>query len=90
MDVNCEMLKETPDLEFSENPTEQETPDFDFSNINQIEISENVDEHFGADESDIDDLDEPDQYVEDDDENADVAQNQSATDNNSESSKISI
>lgn len=84
MEKDSESIQETPDLDFSENAMEQETPDIDFSNINEIEtpdidFSENIlidsidksHERFGADESEIDDLDEPDQYVEDEDNDGD-------------------
>lgn len=87
MEKDSELIEETPDLEFSENIMEQETPDIDFSNnINDemetpdMEFSENIlidsmekshEQRFGADESEIDDMDEPDQYVEDEDDNND-------------------
>lgn len=92
MESSNEILQETPDLDFSQNPMEQETPDIDFSDFNaietpDIEFSENVVETVNTshernftDENDIDDLDEPDQYVdeEDDTENA----NQDSIQNN--------
>lgn len=109
MEKDSDSIQETPDLIFSENAMEEETPDIDFSNnINEmetpdIEFSENIlidsmekshDEWFGADESEIDDMDEPDQYVEDEDENNDDddddengSRNHSPTNQNSESGK---
>lgn len=111
MEKDSDLIQETPDMVFSEDAMEQETPDIDFSNnINEmetpdIEFSENIlmdsmensrEQRFGADESEIDDMDEPDQYVEDDDEDNnddadddtnDELRNESPTNENSESGK---
>lgn len=92
METDSEVIAETPDINFSENITEQditeqETPDINFSEI-VLETGPNKAnksyERFTADDSDIDDLDEPDQYVEKDDETEDLNQ-ESNNKNNSES-----
>lgn len=114
MERDSDLIEETPDLEFSENAIEQETTDIDFSNnLNDemetpdIEFSENIlidsmekshEQRFPADESEIDDMDEPDQYVEDEDgnhdddddedeDNNDGTRNDSSTNENIESGK---
>lgn len=98
MESASEILQETPDLDFSENPMEQETPDIDFSDVNAIEtpdidFSENAVETVNTshererifnDENDIDDLDEPDQYVDEED-NTENANQNTIQNNNSES-----
>lgn len=102
MERDSDLIEATPDLDFDGYAMEQETPDIDFSNIDEsetpdINFSENVlidsidkgHERFGADESDIDDMDEPDQYVEDEtDDDAAIAadgSNESITNDKSES-----
>ncbi|XP_031630367.1 DNA polymerase epsilon subunit 4 isoform X2 [Contarinia nasturtii] len=87
METNNEIVPETPDMEFSEDVAmEQETPDIHFDelhaedetpDINFSEIfTDKNQERFIAEESDIDDLDEPDQYVDEDDE---IAENNQET-----------
>lgn len=84
MERDSDVLQETPDLDFDDNAMdEQEMPDIHFTNhiemeTPDIDFSENVDSlnkshesHFAVDESEIDDMDEPDQYVEDEDNNND-------------------
>lgn len=98
MENDSEVIQETPDMEFSENMMEQETPDinFDTEETPDIDFSElRTDtankslERFIAEESDFDDLDEPDQYVERDVDADDT--NQSGTNNNhSESGRQSL
>lgn len=105
MEGDSELLQETPDMDFSENAMDEETPDIHFHNIHEMEtpdldFSENahadsndkIQERFGVDESEIDDMDEPDQYVEDDDYGGgdddvddDGTKNDSTTNENSES-----
>lgn len=73
--------QETPDINFTE-----ETPDIDFSEIvGNSAVTEKA--HFGSDEAeDIDDLDEPENYVENEDGGDDIDNdddedtNQAATD----------
>lgn len=95
MDNFSELLQETPDMDFSENVMEQETPENNFDEINAEEtsdmnLSEMVlvhtanEELFAGDDSDIDDLDEPDQYVEGEDDVEDSHQ-ETSNQNNSES-----
>lgn len=87
METNSEAIAETPDIDFSEDITEQETPDINFSEpvlgTDQNTANKSY-ERFTADDSDIDDLDEPDQYVERDDETEDINQ-ESNNKNHSES-----
>lgn len=83
METENEVLPETPDINFSEDFVEQETPDIDFNEINTAETPDiDFGEDFAAagnqsreqlaiDDEDIDDLDEPDQYVEHEDDTAD-------------------
>lgn len=59
--------QETPNIDFGFNDTE--TPDIDFSNIDKE--TPNLNTSADAD-VDIDDLDEPDQYVEPSEDNADI------------------
>lgn len=91
-----DLIQETPDLEFDDNAMdEQETPTIHFSNnINEtetpdIDFSENVsvdaanrshENRFGVDESEIDDMDEPDQYVEDENDGDDNENNNAEAD----------
>lgn len=101
MESGSEIFPETPDLDFSQNQMEQETPDIDFSDINamdtpDIDFSENaVDtvntsrERFAVEEEDIDDLDEPDQYIGEDDDIGNA--NNDATENiNSETGLLML
>lgn len=92
METNSEMYAETPDMDFGENVAEQETPDIDFS---EIDLHQNPDtdadtvnkssERFTAEDSDIDDLDEPDQYVEEEDDSEGAKQDSSNKSDHSES-----
>lgn len=95
METNSEVIAETPDMDYNEDSAEQETPDLNFSEIafeqQRINaIDANTDtinkswEHFTANDSDIDDLDEPDQYVEGDND-ADETNQETNNQNHSES-----
>lgn len=97
MDSNSEVIQETPDMDFSENLAEQETPDMNFDDVNAEETPDmnfseigpdtvNTNhERFAADDSDIDDLDEPDQYIEGDDDDVGDSNQETSNQNNSES-----
>lgn len=71
------MDQDTPDINFSEDPNDAETPDINFTELEEhetadIHFDEITDEtiekqRFETEDDDIDDLDEPDQYVEGDD-----------------------
>lgn len=81
METDSEAIAETPDLNFSEDMAEQETPDINFSEIELnpgADTANKIREHYTAEDSDIDDLDQPDQYVEGDD---DVEETNHETDN---------
>lgn len=72
LDFSENPIEETPDIHFSEEEQvdrilgeiDQETPDIDFSD--NIATKYYSHQNKEGDDSDIDDLDEPDQYVEDD------------------------
>lgn len=94
METNSEIYAETPDMDFGENIAEQETPDINFSEIDLHQHAEpDVDadtenksnERFTAEDSDIDDLDEPDQYVEEEDDSEGARQESSNQIDHSES-----
>ncbi|XP_055311369.1 DNA polymerase epsilon subunit 4 [Sitodiplosis mosellana] len=90
METNSEVYAETPDMDFSENIAIQETPDINFSEIGldpapDTDTANKSHERFTTEDSDIDDLDEPDQYVEGEDDSEDARQDSSNKNNNSES-----
>lgn len=89
METNSESMAETPDMDFGDDIAEQETPDINFSeidvNIDQdIDAANKIRERYTADDSEIDDLDEPDQYVKGEDDAEDINQD-SSNQNHSES-----